>query len=73
MEIVKTLEEKVSFVVEKVKALKEEKAGLEIRISQLEDTIKMKDREIEQLNTEKAKIKGQIGELLQELDSMELR
>ena len=73
MEVLKTLEDKVSFVVEKVKALKEEKAGLEQKISQLEDTIRVKDREIEQLNAEKIMVKGQIEDLLKELDSMELR
>ncbi len=73
MEIVKALEEKISFVVEKVKELKEEKSMLQQKIIQLEDIIKSKDREIEQLNAEKVMVKGQIEDLLKELDSMDLR
>lgn len=73
MEIVKALEEKISYVVEKVKDLKEEKSMLQQKIIQLEDIIKIKDREIEQLNTEKATVKENIEDLLKEIDSMELR
>lgn len=73
MEIVKALEEKISFVVEKVKELKEEKRMLQQKIIQLEDIIKSKDKEIEQLNTEKVMVKGQLEDLLKELDSMDLR
>ncbi len=73
MEIVKALEEKISYVVEKVKDLKEEKSMLQQKIIQLEDIIKIKDRELEQLTNEKATVKGQIEDLLKELDSMELR
>lgn len=73
MEIVKALEEKISYVVEKVKDLKEEKSMLQQKIIQLEDIIKIKDREIEQLNTEKTTVKEHIEDLLKELDSMELR
>lgn len=73
MEVVKTLEEKIAQVIEKVKELKEEKNMLQQKVAQLEDIIKSKEREIELLNSEKALVKGQIEELLRLLDSVELR
>ncbi len=73
MEVVKALEEKISYVVEKVKELKEEKGMLHQKIMQLEDIIKIKEREIDQLNADKATVKSQLEGLLKELDSMELR
>lgn len=73
MEIVKALEEKISYVVEKVKDLKAEKSMLQHKIVQLEDIIKSKDGELEQLNAEKVAVREQIEDLLKELDSMELR
>ncbi len=73
MEVVKTLEEKIAQVIEKVKELKEEKNMLQQKVAQLEDIIRSKEREIELLNSEKALVKGQIEELLRILDSVELR
>lgn len=71
MEILKTFEEKITYAVEKVKALKEEKYNLEKRIEDLEDAVRSKDLEIEQLVMEKASVKEQIAELLNELESLE--
>jgi len=71
VEILKTFEEKITYAVEKVKALKEEKYNLEKRIEDLEDAVRSKDMEIEQLVMEKASVKEQIAELLNELESLE--
>lgn len=73
MEVVKTLEEKISYVVEKVRELREEKSMLLQKVAQLEEIIKNKEREIEQLNNDKATVKSQLEGLIKELDSMELR
>ena len=72
MEMFKTFEEKISFAVEKVKALKEEKTGLEERIKELENTLRQKDLDIEKLTSEKTFIKSQIEDLLNELEPVEL-
>lgn len=73
MEALKTFEEKIAIAVEKVKILKEEKNSLEKRVKELEDTIRLKDIEIEKLSKEKAFIKDQIEDLLNELDSIGLK
>ena len=72
MEMFKTFEEKISFAVEKVKALKEEKTGLEERIKELENALRQKDLDIEKLTSEKTFIKSQIEDLLNELEPVEL-
>ena len=72
MEMFKTFEEKISFAVEKVKALKEEKTGLEEKIKELEISLKQKDLDIEKLTSEKTFIKSQIEDLLNELEPVEL-
>jgi len=72
VEMFKTFEEKISFAVEKVKALKEEKTGLEERIKELENTLRQKDLDIEKLTSEKTFIKSQIEDLLNELEPVEL-
>lgn len=73
MEALKTFEEKIAIAVEKVKILKEEKNSLEKRVKELEDAIRLKDIEIEKLSKEKAFIKDQIEDLLNELDSIGLK
>ncbi|MGO9613028.1 MAG: hypothetical protein ACLPX5_08335 [Dissulfurispiraceae bacterium] len=73
MEMLKTFEEKITYAVEKVKALKEEKIALEKRVSDLEKKIVLKDQELERQTIEKASIKKQIEELLTELDTLELK
>ncbi len=72
MDTLKVFEEKISYAIEKIKTLKDEKAALENRIVELEMIIKQKDAEIENLNEDKYKIKGQIEELVRELDSIQL-
>ncbi len=71
--MLKTFEEKITYAVEKVKALKEEKIALEKRVSDLEKKIVLKDQELERQTIEKASIKKQIEELLTELDTLELK
>lgn len=68
----KNLEDKITGAIEKVKALKEEKATLERRIKELEARLADKDSEIEKLQTEKAAIKNQVEGLLNELDTLEV-
>lgn len=73
MEILKTFDEKIAIAVEKVKTVKEERDRLRKRVEELEGVIKSRDLEIERLNTEKASIKQQIEDLLNELDSIGLQ
>ena len=70
MDMLKTFEEKITYAVEKVKMLKEDKVKLEKRIEELEDIIKSKDREIDKLTGEKSAIRTQIEDLFHELDSI---
>ncbi len=67
----KSLEEKITAAVERVKALKEEKIFLEKKIKELEALLNEKTQEVEWLRSEKTTIGGQIEELLHELDSLE--
>ena len=73
MDSLKVFEEKISYAIEKIKSLKEEKAALERRITELETIIKQKDAEIENLNEDKFKIKGQIEDLVRELDNIQIQ
>ncbi len=68
----KNLEEKITVAVERVKALKEEKGALERKIRELEELLNAKNQEISSLQAEKITIKGQIEELLEELETIEL-
>jgi chromosome segregation ATPase len=68
----KSLEEKITAAVERVKALKEEKILLERKIKDLEMMLNEKNQEIELLRTEKSSIGHQLEELLRELDSLEM-
>lgn len=72
MDTLKAFEEKISYAIEKIKTLKEEKAALEKKIAELEMIIRQKDAEIENLNEDKYKIKAQIEDLLKELDNIQL-
>ncbi len=71
--MLKTFEEKITYAVEKVKILKEEKSSLEKRIGELESIIGSKDQEIEKLTSERVNIKAQIEDLFNELESIELK
>jgi FtsZ-binding cell division protein ZapB len=73
VDVLKTFEDKIAYAVEKVKVLKEENSSLKKRINELENDIKLKDNEIEKLSTEKTSIKSQIEDLLNELETIELK
>ena len=68
----RNLEEKIASVVERVKALKEEKTSLERKIRELEGLLNEKNQVIESLTAEKISIKTQVEELLTELETIEL-
>ncbi len=72
METLRSLDEKIVAAIEKVRVLKEEKASLEKRVRDLEALLNEKNREIEGLRAEKTSVRGQIEELLSELESIEL-
>ncbi|HKN18305.1 MAG TPA: hypothetical protein VJW95_00805 [Dissulfurispiraceae bacterium] len=71
--MLKTFEEKITFAVEKIKMLKEEKNNLVKQLEELEGIIKSKDNEIDKLMLEKASIKTQLEDLFNELDSLEFK
>ena len=73
MEMLKTFEEKITYAIEKIKILKEEKGGLERKIEELKDIIDSKNQEIERLNVERTSIKTQIEDLFNELESIDLK
>lgn len=66
----KELDDKISQVVKKVKALKDENALLEQRIKELEARLAEKNQDIEKLSSEKSNIKHQIDDLLNELETL---
>ena len=68
----KNLDEKIANAVGKVKALKEEKVVLERRIRELEAQLTEKNQEVEKLSSEKAAIKNQVEDLLNELETLEI-
>ncbi len=68
----KNLDEKIAGAVNKVKALKEEKAALERRIKELETQLDEKNQEVERLSSEKTAIKSQLEELLNELETLDV-
>ena len=73
MNMLNTFEEKITYAVEKIKMLKEEKNNLGKQMEELERIIRAKDNEIDKLMVEKASIKTQLEELFNELDSIELK
>jgi chromosome segregation ATPase len=68
----KNLDEKIAGAVNKVKALKEEKVHLERKIKELEARLDEKNQEVERLSSEKTAIKGQLEELLNELETLDV-
>jgi len=72
LERLKNLEEKIATVVERVKALKEEKTVLERKVRELEGLLNEKNQVIESLTAEKTSIKTQVEDLLSELETIEL-
>ena len=71
LEKLKSLEEKISTAIERVKTLKEEKVLFERKIRELERLLDEKSQEVEYLRSEKNVIKNQLESLLSELDSLE--
>lgn len=72
MDRLKNLEQKITAAVERVKALKEDKALLERKIRDLESLLDERNKEIETLKSEKNSIGSQLEELLNELDTIEI-
>ena len=72
LEKLKTLEDKITSAIDRVKTLKEEKAVTDRRIKELEQLLDEKNQEVEQLKEEKNSIKGQLESLLNELETLEL-
>ncbi len=72
MNRLKNLDEKIAGAVNKVRALKEEKSTLERKIKELEAQLDEKSQEVERLTSEKNAIKGQLEDLLGELDTLDL-
>lgn len=62
------IEEKITSALEKIKILKKEKEELQKKMNILEEVLKAKNQEIEDLLSERETIKKQIEELLKELD-----
>lgn len=73
VETLKTFEEKITYAVEKIKILKEEKNSLEKKVAEFDSVIRQKEQEIERLASEKTYIKTQLEDLFNELDSIELK
>ncbi len=68
----KNLDGKIVEAIVKVKSLKEDKAKLEARVKELEGMIAEKDEEIKGLSEEKEDVRGQIADLLEELEGIEI-
>lgn len=62
------IDQKIQTAIEKIKSLKAEKEELQKRVMSLEEIIKTKNQEIENLLSERDLIKKQIEALLKELD-----
>ncbi|WP_353684913.1 cell division protein ZapB [Thermodesulfovibrio sp. 3907-1M] len=62
------IEEKIASALERIKALKLEKEELQKKVNTLEEVLRTKNQEIENLLSEREAIKKQIEELLRELD-----
>jgi FtsZ-binding cell division protein ZapB len=71
LEKLRSLEDKISTAIERVKTLKEEKILFERKIREFERLLDEKTQEVEQLRSEKNAIKNQLESLLSELDSLE--
>ena len=68
----KTLEDKITSAIERVKTLKEEKAFTDRKIKELEQLLDQKSEEAEQLKGEKNSIKSQLESLLNEIETLEI-
>lgn len=72
LERLRNLDEKITDAISKVRALKEERESLERRVQELEILLNEKNEEIERLKSEKVAVKGQIEDLLREIESLEI-
>jgi uncharacterized coiled-coil DUF342 family protein len=72
LEKFRSLEDKITTAIERVKTLKEEKSVTERQIKELERLLDEKNQEVEQLRAEKNVIKSQLEALLNEIDTLEL-
>lgn len=72
LERLRNLDEKIAEAISRVKALKEEKLALERRVRELEMIVNEKNEEIERLKSEKLTVRGQIEDLLREIESLEI-
>ena len=67
----KDLDGKIVEAIVKVKSLKEDKVVLEARVKELEKQLADRDTALSSLSDEKTDIRGQIEDLLSELESIE--
>jgi chromosome segregation ATPase len=70
LERLKSLEDKITTAIDRVKTLKEEQFTMHRRIKELEGILNEKNEEIEQLRYEKDIIRKQIEGLLDELETL---
>ncbi len=71
LEKLKSLEDKISSAIERVKTLKEEKAITDRRIRELETMLDEKNQEVELLRAEKNAVRSQLESLLEEIETLE--
>lgn len=62
------IDQKIQNAIEKIKALKAQNEELQRRVSSLEEIIRTKNQEIENLTSERDLVKRKVEELLKELD-----
>lgn len=72
LETLRSLDEKIADAINRVRILKEEKQALERKVRELEMLLNEKNEEIEKLKSEKVSVKGQIEDLLKEIESLEI-
>jgi gamma-glutamyl:cysteine ligase YbdK (ATP-grasp superfamily) len=70
LERLKSLEDKITTAIDRVKTLKEEQFIMQRKIKELEGILNEKNEEIEQLRYEKDIIRNQIEGLLDELETL---
>lgn len=71
LERLKEVDNKIAAAISKVRTLKEEKLILEKMVSELEAQLDLKNQEVANLSSNNIAIKGQIEELLNELETLE--
>jgi FtsZ-binding cell division protein ZapB len=70
LERLKSLEDKITTAIDRVKTLKEEQFIMQRKVKELEGILNEKNEEIEQLRYEKDIIRNQIESLLDELETL---